>query len=220
MTDKVVKINALEFDDMILRLNSFIYVDNRSGRALEIKGNEIHHIDSIINDMNFSITSVEFDIGEGRSFSCDGTTARYCKGGILDRGDGPADICISRNGEGNRSWFRAGQLHRLDGPAIERGSYREFHFFGRNVTQEVEARMRENGFSYPFGDKEQVFLRLCNIGWPNKDAFDHLVRMFDATPGNLARYERELEIALMIDHKVWKDAKDIRDLRRIFMKAA
>ena len=61
-----------------------------------------------------------------------GTRRYYNHANQLHREDGPAVIYHN----GTRKWLLNGMPHRTDGPAVESGSYCEWHIWGTRYTEE------------------------------------------------------------------------------------
>ena len=77
--------------------------------------------------------------------------------GNLHRVDGPA----IEYANGTKSWFIDGERHRIDGPAIEwEGGSKEWYINHNDVTKEINNWLSENNVTYPFDEDGLVQFKL------------------------------------------------------------
>jgi hypothetical protein len=63
--------------------------------------------------------------------------------------------------DGSKYWLFNGEIHRSDGPAIERpNGYRSWYIRDRNCTNQVEEWLEENKIDYPFNDRTKLLFKL------------------------------------------------------------
>jgi len=84
----------------------------------------------------------------------------WYQNGQLHRLDGPAIEWAN----GSKFWYQNGQFHRLDGPAVERANGgKSWYVRGKRITDEVNAWFKETGFSSNYRawtDEEKTYFAM------------------------------------------------------------
>jgi len=80
-------------------------------------------------------------------------TQMWLVNGLYHRLDGPARIWT----DGTQAWYVRGERHRLDGPArIRAAGGQEWWVCGKDITQQVEAWMKDHAITWPWDEETQM----------------------------------------------------------------